>query len=126
MLLTMEHLPSAEATALLINGANHSIKHELSALLTVGLVRHVTCAPLLCPVVPKVFALCEALYEDTSVVAVDLSYNHLGDAAAQALARLITVSPACNCVAHTSVCIGCTDVQSCHVFCHSCISTCVC
>ena len=52
----------------------------------------------------QVFALCEALYEDTSVVAIDLSYNNLGDTAAQALARLITVSLACDCVAHTIVC----------------------
>lgn len=51
----------------------------------------------------QVFALCEALCEDTSVVAIDLSYNNLGDTAAQALARLITVSLAWDCMANKCV-----------------------
>jgi len=40
----------------------------------------------------QVVALCEALYEDTSVVSLDLSYNNLNDMAAQALGRLIKVN----------------------------------
>lgn len=39
----------------------------------------------------QVVALCEALYEDTSITNLDLSYNNLNDMAAQALARLIKV-----------------------------------
>ncbi|KAG1671609.1 hypothetical protein FOA52_006840 [Chlamydomonas sp. UWO 241] len=40
----------------------------------------------------QVVALCEVLYEDTSIVSIDLSYNNLNDMAAQALARLVKVN----------------------------------
>ena len=43
------------------------------------------------PPLVQVFALCEALYEDTHVASLDLSYNNLNDTAAQALSRLIKV-----------------------------------
>ena len=43
------------------------------------------------PPLVQVFALCEALYEDTHVASLDLSFNNLNDTAAQALSRLIKV-----------------------------------
>lgn len=39
----------------------------------------------------QVFALCEALYEETSVEALLLPFNFLNDMAVQAIARLIQV-----------------------------------